>query len=612
MAKEPSTAARSRVQALGIVLVAVAATTALAGSAAGSAARRTKPVVVRPRAALTPGGLAGLEAYVPAQWSCALTLQHGSRTLRSKLRVAPRADVEFSWRVPVDAASGRWRVTVGCARRGKVASAVRRSAPATLTVARRAGAPGGQGPIARARAIRMVAMAPGARLATTAAAAWPPRGVVLVPGSAWRVPGAAGRACSRTIKWPCGVNVYSNNWSGWPYSPPEDHGEFGSYKWQCVELIERFVNEVGWYSGLMLAPDGTAASMYEAAPSAFVKHRNGSGYRPVPGDIVIYAGDRFGHIAIVESDDGTHVVVLEQNVRYELGRGKEVFAGKTLLAQRGWTGFSVIGFLHARLNTGAVAPSNGLLAIGVCGAAGEGVPPSPGGICTLRPDGSRLRQITKGVDSEPAWSPDRGKIAFVRLNSQGARHIYVVNADGSGIRSLTNGTNDRGPAWSPKGRKIAFSRNGRIGVLDVATGNVTVFTAGPRDYDPSWSADGSLLAFDSGTAPAEVDVMTSTGGHRRTLVIGVQPAWAPSGTALAFVRITVSGSHIALTNGITGTPVHYLTTGQTDDSYTPAWSPDAKRLAFGRGQDMENPGVWVMNADGSHQTLLFGGYDPAW
>ena len=107
--------------------------------------------------------------------------------------------------------------------------------------------------------------------------------------------------------------------------------------------------------------------------------------------------------------------------------------------------------------------------------------------------------------------------------------------------------------------------------------------------------------------------MNSNGAGRHTLVVGgAQPAWAPAGNSLAFARVTGLGSHVAITNGLTGTPVRDRTSGQADDSYSPSWSPNGQQIAFGRGQDMENPGVWVMNADGSRQQRLFGGFDPAW
>jgi hypothetical protein len=409
--------------------------------------------------------------------------------------------------------------------------------------------------------------------------------------------------------------VYSNNWSGWPYSPSDALGQFGSYKWQCVELIERFVNLAGFYHGIIPAP-GNAQSMFGAADSRyFEKFRNGGGYRPVPGDIVVYKGHSFGHVAIVESENrrkGT-VGVLEQNVLDEDGRGVNVFHGKTLYPNPSWTGFSVIGFLHAKANVSSAAGPS--IAVGVCGARGEGAPPSPGGICTVRPDGSDLEQITKrSSDSEPAWSPDRKKLAFVRQDKQGNYDIYIVNSDRTGLRQLTHGINDQEPAWSPSGKQIAFSRNGRIALLNLGNGSVTLVTAGPLDSDPAWSANGSLIAFSSGTAPAEIDVMTATGANDHTLVTSaIQPAWAPSGNDLAFTRFTNSGGqHIAVINSVTGGPVRLLTTGPSDNSYSAAWSPNGKQIAFGRGADRENPGVWVMNSNGSNQTRVLGGYEPAW
>src|SRR5205814_5729891 len=138
----------------------------------------------------------------------------------------------------------------------------------------------------------------------------------------------------------------------WRFPPDGAFGVFGSYKWQCVELIERFVNLAGFYKGTIPAPSGGAASMYAAADSKFFEqHKNGSGYRPVPGDIVVYSGHAFGHISIVETDTSKGVGVLEQNVWRENGRGVNPWRGHTLYPDPTWAGFSVTGFLHAKANT---------------------------------------------------------------------------------------------------------------------------------------------------------------------------------------------------------------------------------------------------------------------
>jgi dipeptidyl aminopeptidase/acylaminoacyl peptidase len=58
----------------------------------------------------------------------------------------------------------------------------------------------------------------------------------------------------------------------------------------------------------------------------------------------------------------------------------------------------------------------------------------------IRPDGTGQRQITDDQvdDSQPDWSPDGSRLAFVRSpRRQPADEIYVVNADGTGERRIT-------------------------------------------------------------------------------------------------------------------------------------------------------------------------------
>jgi Tol biopolymer transport system component len=74
-------------------------------------------------------------------------------------------------------------------------------------------------------------------------------------------------------------------------------------------------------------------------------------------------------------------------------------------------------------------------------------------------DGGGLRNLTPmpvGASAAPAWSPDGRKLTFVSYRN-GNSEVYVMNANGSGQRSLTrNPAFDGDPAWSPDGRKIAF------------------------------------------------------------------------------------------------------------------------------------------------------------
>jgi TolB protein len=55
-------------------------------------------------------------------------------------------------------------------------------------------------------------------------------------------------------------------------------------------------------------------------------------------------------------------------------------------------------------------------------------------------------------------------------------------------------------------------------------------------------------------------------------------------------------------------------TGRPGQDYSPAWSPDGRRIAFASVRGGLTPSIWVMNADGARQrrlTRLSGEY-PAW
>jgi Tol biopolymer transport system component len=105
--------------------------------------------------------------------------------------------------------------------------------------------------------------------------------------------------------------------------------------------------------------------------------------------------------------------------------------------------------------------------------------PSKLGLWVMNADGSNARRVAaKATSGEPAWSPDGRRIAFRRYDRQpqvvpgrvvrsaGPSALFVVNADGSGLRRLTrNAENLRWFAWSPDGRTIAFLRNREVYIV---------------------------------------------------------------------------------------------------------------------------------------------------
>ena len=118
-------------------------------------------------------------------------------------------------------------------------------------------------------------------------------------------------------------------------------------------------------------------------------------------------------------------------------------------------------------------------------------------------DGSGAMQLTNGrADAQPAWSPDGTRLAFRSL--RGAYQIAVMNSDGSGQVSLTDSTgNDQAPIWSPDGSKITFSSrrtgNAEVYVMNAdgsALRRLTNNGCGTSNmFAPAWSPDGTRIVF---------------------------------------------------------------------------------------------------------------------
>ena len=82
---------------------------------------------------------------------------------------------------------------------------------------------------------------------------------------------------------------------------------------------------------------------------------------------------------------------------------------------------------------GQAAPRNGLIVF-------ESNVTGLNQLYTVRPDGSRLRQITHVVDAAVGgadWSPDGRRLIFtIDPDSDEGGVIAIANADGSGLRTL--------------------------------------------------------------------------------------------------------------------------------------------------------------------------------
>jgi hypothetical protein len=126
-------------------------------------------------------------------------------------------------------------------------------------------------------------------------------------------------------------------------------------------------------------------------------------------------------------------------------------------------------------------------------------------IWRVRADGTgspeRLTELP-GDDRAAAFSPDGTKLAFDSTRA-GGTDVFVMNADGSGVRQLTfDHASTWGATWSPDGSRIAFNAwragGGNEDIYVVApdgNGEKRLTTDPADDIEPSWSPDGGRIVF---------------------------------------------------------------------------------------------------------------------
>ena len=121
-------------------------------------------------------------------------------------------------------------------------------------------------------------------------------------------------------------------------------------------------------------------------------------------------------------------------------------------------------------------------------------------------DGSGLRRVTNSgsIDVSPSWSPDGSKIAFVS-DRHGSPQIFVMSAGGGGAKRVTyKGSYNQTPSWCPRPGSNLIAFTGRdsgtydIFTVDAGSGQIRRLTQRQgRNMDPAFSPDCRAVAFHS-------------------------------------------------------------------------------------------------------------------
>ena len=251
-------------------------------------------------------------------------------------------------------------------------------------------------------------------------------------------------------------------------------------------------------------------------------------------------------------------------------------------------------------------------------ATGDNAPHPTGRIAFERADGLYVGTIggtatripgTKATDGDPVFSPDGTMIAFDRREAGAApdsygdvpRDIYVMKADGTGLRQLTRNPSDDGWArWSPSGLSLSFFSDRREGgayVVNVATGAAREVAS--RGYIPDWLPNGRLLYSD------DLDrLVTVTSYGLQQQLLPHQPgdvgdvAVSPDGRSIAYGQD--QGSALMIVDADGSHPRVLDARGPADDA---AWSPDGTWIVYDVGGAAYGD-QWAVHPDGTGATQI--------
>lgn len=228
-----------------------------------------------------------------------------------------------------------------------------------------------------------------------------------------------------------------------------------------------------------------------------------------------------------------------------------------------------------------------------------------------------------GSQIQGSFSPDGKTVAYVWLKEgEGYGQIYLmpVNSDQPRQLSPQQRASQFSPAWSPDGRRIAFIRKGEdhsgIMVTSPTPGQArNVYTLpvnSARQYGGiTWSVDGQSLIFpqqNTMEGPSYLVELSLRDGAIRSITNppalwdgDFSPAVSPDGRRLAFIRGSEQLARDVYVMSLPNGPAKRITRGALAMSL--AWSADSSTIVFSSSRDGALS-LWRVSAGGGEPQRL--------
>jgi len=211
--------------------------------------------------------------------------------------------------------------------------------------------------------------------------------------------------------------------------------------------------------------------------------------------------------------------------------------------------------------------------------------------------------------ADPTISPDGSRVAYTLSWTQpssldGRSRITMLDVESGNAKEFTQGGKDTAPRFSPDGKTLAFLRldaNGKrqVWLMDANGGEacmVSAAAAGVSDY--TWSPDSRKLVMCCDVEPGPNEEILLEDMPQVTVVQRIRYRYDTLGwrgdahTHLFVINVDSPDPQLGM----------QITDGDWDD-LSPVWSPDGSKIAFmsGRREDRDNRDlaqIYVVSADG--------------